>query len=83
MVPQCGSNTNETFSAGALYTQLKYYETLFDMTVSRLFSIVKCGCMAVLLLLSLCSYPSLLLLRCFFVVSLISFFTLDRNGAKN
>jgi DNA polymerase alpha subunit A len=31
IVPQCGSNTNEIFSAGSLYTQLKYYETLFDV----------------------------------------------------
>jgi len=30
VMPQCDSNTNESFSAGALYTQLKYYESLFD-----------------------------------------------------
>jgi DNA polymerase alpha subunit A len=32
IVPQCGSNTVESFSAGQLYTQLKYYETLFDLS---------------------------------------------------
>ena len=31
VMPNCGSNTNESFSAGALYTQLKYYESLFDL----------------------------------------------------
>lgn len=31
IMPECGSNTNETFSAGALYTQLKFYESLFDL----------------------------------------------------
>jgi DNA polymerase alpha subunit A len=35
IVPQCGSNTVESFSAGQLYTQLKYYETLFDLSKYR------------------------------------------------
>ena len=42
VMPNCGSNTNESFSAGALYTQLKYYESLFDLEV-RYDSIVHYG----------------------------------------
>jgi len=42
VMPNCGSNTNESFSAGALYTQLKYYESLFDLEV-RFDSIVHYG----------------------------------------
>ena len=33
VVPRCGCNTVETFSAGALYTQLKYFDMLFDIKV--------------------------------------------------
>jgi DNA polymerase alpha subunit A len=31
VVPRCGSNTVELCSAGALYTQLKYFDMLFDI----------------------------------------------------
>eukprot|EP00946_MAST-07B_sp_MAST-7B-sp1_P002978 g2978.t1 len=31
VVPRCGCNTVESFSAGALYTQLKYFDMLFDI----------------------------------------------------